>query len=347
MLDPHTLSDPLGHAVSRVQRTPLAQSHSSTEAVFERVSVDGAKATQLILKTIDRSRDWVAVTTGDTIDREVAVWESGMLDRLPHQGGHAVISAARFTGGSAILMRDLADGFIGDDDPAFPEYDAAIMRSLAAVHAAFWQAPSLEALSSTTCTLEAFTSHLAPTHVPALEAAVPGHFIIDIIDEGWTTLPDLIDAGMAAEMQALAVDPSPIVRALSAFPTTLLHADVRPENLAYDGDRIAFIDWARPCVGPPGLDLVYYLLMSHGPRPPADETVAEYRRHLDAALGTGTIAAWWEEQLDVCIASVFTTMAPIKVAREREPGGRYRRDHDRIQWWAQRAANGLRRIERA
>lgn len=105
-----------------------------------------------------------------------------------------------------------------------------------------------------------------------------------------TTLAMLVDAGMAADMRALAVDPSPILRALSAFPTTLLHADVRPENLARDRDRIAFIDWARPCVGPPGLDLAYYLLMSHGPRPPADDTVATYRRHLNAALGTATIA---------------------------------------------------------
>lgn len=67
--------------------------------MFERVSVDGAEATQLVVKIIDRSRDWVAITTGDTIDREVAVWESGMLDRLPNQGGHAVISAARHPGG--------------------------------------------------------------------------------------------------------------------------------------------------------------------------------------------------------------------------------------------------------
>lgn len=316
MLDRHALTDALGREVSRVRRTPLPQPHSSTEAVFERVSVDGAEATRLIVKVIDRSRDWVAIATGDTVDREVAFWESGTLDRLPHHAGHAIVSAARYPGGSAILMRDLAAGFIEDDDPRFLAYNAATLRSLAAVHGAFWQAPSLKALRSTACTLAAFTSHLAPTHLPTLRAAIPGHFIIDVIDEGWQTLPDLIGPGLAAEMRALATDPSPIVRALSVFPSTLLHTDVRPEDVAYVGRQIVFIDWARPCVGPPGIDLAYFLLMSHGPiRDSADDIVAEYRRHLDAMLSTGATAGWWDEQLDVCIASVFATAAAAQASR--------------------------------
>ena len=350
MLDRRALSDALGHEVSHVRRTPLPQPHSSTEAVFERVSTDGTKAAaQLVLKIIDRSRDWVAIATGDMIDREVAFWESGTLDRLPPHAGHAIVSAARYPGGSAILMRDLAAGFIDDDDPRFAAYNAAILRSLAAAHAAFWQDRSLASLSSAACTLAAFTSHLAPTHLPSLRAAIPGHFIIDVIDEGWQTLPDLIGPAMAAQMRALAVDPSPVVRALSAFPSTLLHTDVRPENIAYDGRQIVFIDWARPSVGPPGIDLAYFLLMSHGPiGDSADDIVAKYRRHLDAALRTGETAGWWEEQLEVCIASVFATMAPVNHALELESADRRDRpDHERIQWWAQRAARGLRCIERA
>ena len=95
MLDPAAVSDALAQPVETVDRAPMVpKGHSSTEAQFEGIRINGETTPSLVVKTIDRARDWVSVVTGDVVDREVAVWESGLLDMLPSEMGHAVVSAA-------------------------------------------------------------------------------------------------------------------------------------------------------------------------------------------------------------------------------------------------------------
>jgi hypothetical protein len=51
---------------------------------------------------------------------------------------------------------------------------------------------------------------------------------------------------------------------------TLLHSDLRADNILLTDDRVFFIDWPSACVGAPWIDLMAMLpsvAMQHGPRP--------------------------------------------------------------------------------
>jgi hypothetical protein len=349
MIAPTALSGLLGRPVASVDRSPLTpKGHSSTGATFEGVRVDGEASPSLVVKTVDRATDWVAVATGDVADREVLVWESGLLDRLPSGMGHAVVAAARFAGGSALLMRNRSDDFMADDDPLSPARHTGVLQSVASMHAAFFEDVLLERADPGLCTLETFLGHLSPARLPALRDAVPGHFIIDLIGNGWERLPELIDAGVAYDLESLSVDPSPVVRALSRYPRTLLHADVRPQNVAYDGGRATLVDWARPCAGPPGIDVVYYLVMLDESAPVSpDDSAGEYRELLQTASGADRPLSWWDDHLDICFAAVLATMVPAKVEHHTRFRSQDDPEHAGVPWWAARAMRGLRLIEQA
>ena len=49
--------------------------------------------------------------------------------------------------------------------------------------------------------------------------------------------------------------------------TTLLHFDLRYDNLFIDGGAVTFVDWGRACIGPGWMDVVCLLLESRGAEP--------------------------------------------------------------------------------
>lgn len=348
MLDPATVSEVLGRPVETVEQVPMApRGPSSTMAQFCGLQIDGETAPSLVVKTIDRATDWVAVATGDVVDREVAVWESGLLDMLPSRMSHAVLAAARFPGGSSLLMRNLAEEFLAEDDALTTDWCAGVLRSLARMHAAFWRHPVFERPRPELCGLEQVLGHLGPAGLLALERAVPDHFIIELIKQGWAGLAAVVGPGLADDLRSLTVDPAPALRALADHPRTLVHADVRPANGAFDGRGATLVDWARPTVGPPGIDLVYLLLMSPPTAPLSpDDAAAAYRTMLATSLGVDDSWAWRGEHLDVCMTVVFAMMAVVLVSYETHGASEDHPAHARIAWWAERARPGLRIIER-
>ncbi|WP_281882685.1 phosphotransferase [Agromyces rhizosphaerae] len=309
--------------------------------------IDGEAAPSLFLKTVDRARDWVSIATGDSVDREVAVWETGLLDMLPSGVDHAIVAAARTQRSSSLLMHDRSAEFLAEDEPITAEWVAGVLRALAAMHAAYWEHPVLGRSAGVLCDLEQVLGHLGPARLPALRQAVPGHFIIDLIDEGWSDLAGPVGSGLARDLRSLVVDPSPVVHALAGAPRTLVHADVRPANVAFDGRRTTFVDWARPTVAPPGIDLAYLLLMS---QPSAvmspDEAIADYRAMLAASLGSDGSMSWWDDHIDLCMTAVFAMMAAVLVDYETDRGSDEDPAHARIAWWAERAEPGLRLLDR-
>jgi len=343
------VSEALGRRVETVDRAPMVpKGHSSTEARFEGVRIDGEPTPSLVVKTVDRARDWVSVATGDVVDREVAVWEVGLLDLLPPGSGHAVVAAARFPGGSSLLMRNLAGEFLAQDEPVTRDWFTEVLRSLATMHSAFWQHPVLDRSGPALCGLEHVLGHLGPARLPELEQAVPDHFIVDLIRDGWAGLAPLVGAGLADDLRSLALDPAPVLRAVADHPRTLVHADVRPANIAVDGRGATFVDWARPTAGPPGVDLAYLLLMSPPSTPVSpEEAAATYRAALETSLGDDISSAWWDDHLDVCMTAVFAMMAAILVNYERHDASEDHPVHARIAWWAERAKPGLQIIERS
>jgi aminoglycoside phosphotransferase (APT) family kinase protein len=89
---------------------------------------------------------------------------------------------------------------------------------------------------------------------------------------GWRTLaaerPDGLDRWPAERLDALARLESSWEDASAG--ETLLHADIRADNVLLTEDRVVFVDWPHVCLGAPWIDLVGFLpsvAMQGGPKP--------------------------------------------------------------------------------
>jgi aminoglycoside phosphotransferase (APT) family kinase protein len=106
---------------------------------------------------------------------------------------------------------------------------------------------------------------------PPLEAP-PISEALDELFHGWRTLA----SGDAAGIDAWAAERLDELAALEAgwaegaAGSTLLHCDVRADNILLTPDRVVFVDWPHACVGAAWIDLVAFLpsvAMQGGPRP--------------------------------------------------------------------------------
>lgn len=82
---------------------------------------------------------------------------------------------------------------------------------------------------------------------------------------GWRRLAAAADQSRLAEADAWAADNvEQLARWESAWPlaasgTTLLHGDVRADNVLLTPERVVFVDWPWACIGAPWVDLVLML----------------------------------------------------------------------------------------
>ncbi|MEO3874897.1 aminoglycoside phosphotransferase family protein [Nonomuraea sp. B12E4] len=106
----------------------------------------------------------------------------------------------------------------------------------------------------------------SPIDVPAIGDA------LDLSFRGWRELlkerPDGLDPWAARHLGALAELESGWAE--GAAGDTLVHGDLRADNILLAGDRVYLVDWPWACVGAPWVDLVGMLPsvgMQGGPRP--------------------------------------------------------------------------------
>jgi len=67
------------------------------------------------------------------------------------------------------------------------------------------------------------------------------------------------DAEISDAVQAAHRDPAGLARAFASAPTTLLHADLWPVNLAIDAAGVTFLDWAIATARPAALECTIVL----------------------------------------------------------------------------------------
>jgi aminoglycoside phosphotransferase (APT) family kinase protein len=125
--------------------------------------------------------------------------------------------------------------------------------------------------------LDQLSGELTPSPVAA--ASLAEQFSEDFT--GWRTLaeagdPDRLDAWSRARLTELAE----IERSWPGYLAgdTLLHADLRGDNVLLAGGRVLFVDWPHACVGAAVADVVFLapsVTMQGGPQP--DEILAMTR----------------------------------------------------------------------
>jgi aminoglycoside phosphotransferase len=119
--------------------------------------------------------------------------------------------------------------------------------------------------------LDALTDLAAALTPPPLEAP-PVAEALDKLFHGWRTLVSRgavgIDPWAAERLGELAALEAGWAE--GAAGSTLLHCDVRADNILLAPDRVVFVDWPHACVGAAWIDLLAFLpsvAMQGGPRP--------------------------------------------------------------------------------
>ncbi|GAC1463239.1 MAG: hypothetical protein PVSMB7_04620 [Chloroflexota bacterium] len=329
LVDPDALRPIVGSIVS-IERAPLETSGFSG-ARHERVSVRSARGDTIsfVLKHIRPAADWTAYRTGDRHGREGLLLAESALDGIWdifHSPFHAF---ALEPGAVGLLMDDLTGHLIPDRaGPLDEQTEDLILRSLAALHARYWQSDVLRLPW-----LTPFATRLAilgPGAAGEESARASPYPLFATVQRGWkTALERLGPAARALLLQS----PQQIARRYSDLPQTLLHGDPRLANFAtLPGERVAAFDWAVIGVGPAAMDLGHYLAINAARLARSREGVmARYRALLEQERGSSLPDPLWDMMRSaaiVCGAAVLLWTKGLALE-----SGSPQAEHE-WRWWA-------------
>lgn len=286
-----------------VERIVLAGHAGLSGASLERVRLADGRA--LVVKRVTPATDLTLGLIGGTVAAELALWQSGALDRLPDRVGHALVDG--WTEGedtSVIVMRDLGGSVLTWDDRLDADRCRWVIDRVVALHERFLGDPPTAVVP-----LRPLLELFAPARIRA--AAESGNQLCAAALRGWEYFADpaLVPSDVADPVLALLADARPLVDALTARPLTLVHGDLATVNMAVQGDDLVLLDWAMPVAAPGALDVARLLVgCSHVMDPDLDALLAAHREAAGAAydekamrLALLAAVVWlgWNKTLDL------------------------------------------------
>jgi hypothetical protein len=313
---PADLEELLAVASHREPLGPTAEGLSS--ATFERVVLDGVPH---VVKRISFETDWVMRATHDLgVPRVVRLWATGTFEAL-HDAIDTALVRCSFdpeTGATALLMRDVGPFLLPDAEPIDVAMHARFLDHMASLHAATWGMADDIGL-----TPPAIRWTILSPSVTAAEAARGITSGVPAIVAGlWQRLGE-VAPDIHAVLAALSADPAPLVRALAATPTCLVHGDWKGGNLGGHPDgRTILLDWAFPGIDAPCADLAWYLGVNCDRLPETKE--ASIERYRDALEGHGIdTEPWWDAQLPLALLGCAVQQGWSKAEQP-----------DELAWWS-------------
>ena len=347
MLAPETLSTLEGRPVRRVRCVPIDPPDSASGCCFLRVETNDGQGPCYIVKRISMAWDWIMRATDDQRGRSVAVWQHGLLDRLPPEIAHGVLACARDGNGWAILMRDVSRALMPPDAQRMSrEENERFLDAMAALHATFWAHPALADPALGLCSIAHHYTCLAP-ETGRREAGGPNE-VPRMIVEGWDLFQRLVAPDVAGVVHELAEDPRALCDALSRYPHTLIHGDWRLANLGLRREQpaqVILLDWQFVGRGTPAMDLAWYLATNHMALPVTpDEAVAIFRRHLARRLGSRFDERWWQPQLQLSLLGGLVRCGGLKAWFAIHGPDEAKRAHDQadLLWWSGQVRHAVR-----
>ncbi len=295
-------------------------------ARLERVRL--ADGTRLVVKRSRASADLAMRLSGDREGRELQLWSSGVLDRLPATVGHAVVAGWREDEEVVVVIRDLGDAVIGWDTPIGRTECRRIFAAAAAMHNAF-AGQHVAGL----CPLRTRLSLFASDTLYSL--AADDHPLVGAAQRGWERFAELVPSDVADAVTAFHADPGPLADALVARGTTLTHGDLWLVNAALQPDRIVLVDWGLATEAPGAVDFATFLMGASAVTASRDDLVDDVRRiqgsaHDETALRLALLAAvvdlGWNKALD---------------ATEHSDPSVHERETAELSWWVRAARSGL------
>jgi hypothetical protein len=243
---PDSVLERLGDGATRA---PLAHGGNSG-AALERISL--ADGTGLIAKRVGPGADWLGRITGDR-GRTALLAEAGAFVRMPAELDHGIESVIPDGDGWWVVMRDLSSSFLGDERRLTRPESRRILAAAAAMHREFaGEVPEGAA---------ALADRLGMSSPRVAEGERAGPDLLPKqLEAAWDAFADSVPDDVGEQVLGAARDPSALAAALAAAaPLTLLHGDLRDDNLGLDGDRIVLLDWDLATAGTPTVEFAWYL----------------------------------------------------------------------------------------
>jgi hypothetical protein len=332
--------------------------------------------TRRIHKMVPAQAGWLGALSGDTMVREVSLWTSGLLSRLPSGIATGVLEASRTTSRDGILtgsliMKDLAGFELRDrrgqplrsppltppGGDGLPPVVLTILNHLAHLHATFWQDPLLDDQSSGLMGPREALLLLSPGWLSRRLAEGDTSTYLRTALLGWDIFFQLADPDDAAMLKGVAERPERVLAAISTLPRTLAHGDIWGPNLGLlpstsrtprKGRRLLLLDFALATAAPSTYDALWLPGTWHALDPV--RVMAAYRYRLERALRAHgrTIAAttWWSLADAGYLRTALSCGEALARSAQNAPAGAGRRRlQARVRWWAARAATAARRLE--
>ena len=172
-------------------------------------------------------------------------------DRLPRILNNPMTNLARWIAGRkqrryVLLLEDITDADPGDQVAgAGLDRCEAALRTIARAHAAFWQQPSLD---------EEFW--LLPLDIDTRMRHSMFRRSRPLFEQAFHTE---VEAGLKRYLDRVQRQGVEMMRSLCGAPTTLLHCDLRLDNLFFGAGEVIVFDWQLVRRGPSAYDVAYFL----------------------------------------------------------------------------------------
>jgi Ser/Thr protein kinase RdoA (MazF antagonist) len=253
----------------------------------------------------------------------------GIFDRMPRFVFPWIASlGAKIAAGKnrkyLLIMEDLGNLEMGDQlAGASIEQCAQVLAHIAGTHRVFWKDSQLaDKFWLLPMDLDARMRHrMFKTTLPAYRAAAT---------------PEL-----RPYLDWLGVHAAKLMTAFTReAPPTLVHGDLRLDNVCLDAERCAYLDWQLTRVGPAAYDVAYFLGGALAPETTVDterELVREYHRELDVA--DYSFERFWRDYQRALVLSVIALSPTADVEIDQGRG------QEMMRRWLERLSARLRHVE--
>jgi hypothetical protein len=231
------------------RREPLVSTGWSGNRLERVRTVDGRT---LIAKRIDPSADWIGRNSRDQ-GREGLLYAEGLFERM--SAIDPAVVAAEPEGEDAwwVVMRDVSDRLLDADSPISREQNRLVMRAANSMWEEFW-GERHDFLCDPASRIAIAAPKVAERERHAMDL-LPKQF-----EAAWDALAEAIEDDVAEPILALLDDPSPLVSELESRGSTLLHGDLRDEQIGFGDSALIALDWGLATQGHPVVDLAWYMV---------------------------------------------------------------------------------------
>lgn len=318
-----------------VDREPLAAEGGMSGSVIERVTLRDGR--ELVHKRVVRGGDWISRATGDD-GRIVRMWDAGLFDRIPAAVDHTVVAVESDADGWSVYMRDVGGELVPRDARLDRGAVERVLRAMAEVHVAFWE----QALPDL-CSIEDRYLLLSP-RTRERERALGNP--ADWTKRGWDAFSAYVTAAINEAVQPLVADPTPLADELRTREQTLIHGDLRMDNLGFNADRVVLLDWgSQTGRAPAAVEFVWFLgfdaLLFDCTR---DEVLDDFRaiygdRHDERALQLAFVGAFVHLgcHFGLNLVGGSPTMARLSGSYDAKRAAA----EDELSWWTEKVDRAL------